>query len=156
MSWKENAACVGMNADMDVEVLTNVQRVKWAKGICEPCPVKTDCLRAALVEEAGQACQYRHLVRGGKTPRERYDMERLGTNCVVCGVEGNGCCDTCKDQAKRFRHELTDSMFNLPRLGCLGCGVELSLYATNDLCQRCGKLAARRPFRPAYLYREAS
>lgn len=39
-----------------------------AKALCAGCPVKRECLEAALVEEEGLSGRSRYLVRGGYTP----------------------------------------------------------------------------------------
>lgn len=42
-----------------------------AKAICDGCPVRVECLRLALTNEAGKARQQRFGVWGGLTPYQR-------------------------------------------------------------------------------------
>jgi hypothetical protein len=43
--------------------------------ICRDCPVKLDCLAAAMIEEAGSRRERRHGYRGGLGPEQRAQLE---------------------------------------------------------------------------------
>lgn len=47
-----------------------------ARVLCAACPVRAECLDAAMEEEGGLSARNRYLVRGGLTPRGR--AERAG------------------------------------------------------------------------------
>lgn len=47
-----------------------------AAALCAGCPVRQQCLAAALEEEGSLATGGRFLVRGGKTPAQRFRMYR--------------------------------------------------------------------------------
>lgn len=68
--WWEDAACRTADAELffTPEGLTREQRratERRAKLICARCPVRAQCLEAALVGEE------RHGIWGGLSPRER-------------------------------------------------------------------------------------
>lgn len=77
-SWWLEAACLGH----DTELWFNVtERGDWGtrrfvKSVCSECPVIEECLASALREEEGQPRDYRHGVRGGLDPLERYRYHR--------------------------------------------------------------------------------
>lgn len=65
--WWERAACAGM----DTEIFFSIRRKTEAQRVCASCPVRGECLRAAMRVES-QA--YRHGVWGGMSA---YARERL-------------------------------------------------------------------------------
>lgn len=76
--WVDGAVCRGrptwwwFDADPFVEAV--------AVALCRRCPVRTACLAAALVEEAGAGPVLRAGVRGGLTARQRHPA---GRRCPV-------------------------------------------------------------------------
>lgn len=73
-SWRARAACRGMDIEMFFPTRGGVARA--AKEICIECPVRTDCLVAALTEE--QTIEYESRgpfgIRGGITAQGRKDL----------------------------------------------------------------------------------
>lgn len=70
--WESRAACAGDHErfweDFDQEALN----ICWNR-----CPVRIDCLKAALTIEREQPNMYHFAtIRGGYTPHERYIMIR--------------------------------------------------------------------------------
>jgi transcription factor WhiB len=47
-----------------------------ADALCTGCPVRVECLRAAIEEERGLSGSGRYLVRGGLTPHGRVRLEK--------------------------------------------------------------------------------
>lgn len=43
--------------------------------VCASCPLRAQCLQAALDAEAGLAVTYRHSVAGGLTPEQRVALD---------------------------------------------------------------------------------
>jgi len=71
MSWKHDAACVGVDPDLFFGA-TEAE----AKAVCAGCPVKVDCLIYAVENDI------LHGVWGGRTPAERKD-DRLARRNIV-------------------------------------------------------------------------
>lgn len=64
----------------------NPEALARARGVCETCPVRTECYLAALSEEGGAAESNRFGVRGGVTPAQRYSVwRRDSVRCERCG-----------------------------------------------------------------------
>lgn len=74
--WEADALC----PQTDPEVFYPIKggNPQDAKDICHQCPVRVDCLQAAMAEE-GDAGSYRWGVRGGYTADERRRMARNHT-----------------------------------------------------------------------------
>lgn len=71
--WRDNAACSGLG-DLFVPRDEKSADANEARLICGRCPVRQECLDAAMKEE-GQTDEYRRAgVRGGLTPAERAEM----------------------------------------------------------------------------------
>ena len=66
-SWTERAACRGTDPD---ELFVQGAAQRRAKGICGPCPVRTECLADALDN------RIEFGVWGGMTERERRALLR--------------------------------------------------------------------------------
>jgi len=69
-AWRQHGRC----RDMDPDLFFPEGGAGWTREqyrrlrpVCLGCPVRLECLRAAVVEETG----YRHGFRGGLTPQER-------------------------------------------------------------------------------------
>ncbi|WP_030895810.1 WhiB family transcriptional regulator [Streptomyces sp. NRRL F-5053] len=74
-TWHNRAACLPTPANpVDPELFfpepDEIDRIRAAKALCAPCPVRRTCLDAAL--EAGD----REGVRGGMTAEEREPLHR--------------------------------------------------------------------------------
>ena len=63
MSWRQRAACRGV--DPDIFYASSDEEAEEAKAICRVCPVREACLEYALVNRE------RDGVWGGATERER-------------------------------------------------------------------------------------
>lgn len=70
----EDALCT--QSDPDLWFLESPDRIATAKRICDQCPVRGDCLDAALDHESNFGYTYRHGVWGGTTPAERDELAR--------------------------------------------------------------------------------
>ncbi|GGZ51481.1 WhiB family transcriptional regulator [Streptomyces rubiginosohelvolus] len=73
------AACLGTDTEVwfaeGNSALANADRAE-AKAVCARCPIRTDCLVTAIAEERGLSESSRYGIRGGKSPKQRYEMER--------------------------------------------------------------------------------
>src|SRR5690606_22050109 len=49
------------------------------RALCDPCPVRADCLRFALEVEGDARRENRHGIFAGATPRQRWAMWRCNT-----------------------------------------------------------------------------
>ena len=69
-----------------------------SRSVCEGCPVRSECLRAAMQEEAGQPKQRRFGVRGGVSPRARYKLALAAGRCEVCKtkIDKGVLCTSCE------------------------------------------------------------
>lgn len=82
-AWRLLAACQDADRELFFNCGSPAAR-KAARGICAGCPVRSDCLRAAMAEEhdPDQAPEsnrkLRYGVRGGLTPRERWVLAYPG------------------------------------------------------------------------------
>lgn len=75
--WRGRAACIGVDTEIFFPVHRN--RNETAMAICAGCPVRTECLTAALDEEGPiTAHGISYGIRGGKTADARRVM-LLGT-----------------------------------------------------------------------------
>lgn len=91
--WLADAACLGVTGypfyteeGVD-DTGGDTQGADDARGLCDTCPVRTECLLEALHYEHGVRPVRRHGVWAGYTPEERYEVERAGhVSCPVCGA----------------------------------------------------------------------
>jgi WhiB family redox-sensing transcriptional regulator len=74
--WQARAACAQLVAlGWEPETWTETDDPRGAAGqVCRHCPVREDCLAAALAEEAGRGRRSRHGIRGGLGPAARYRL----------------------------------------------------------------------------------
>jgi len=91
LGWWWDSIC--RESGVSFEELTDEVR-----DLCAACPVRSECLESALAEEAGEDDVNRHLIRGGKTPLDRYRMAvEQGTAAAPVGRkpldEGEQCMD---------------------------------------------------------------
>lgn len=113
--WCENAKCLGNDTEFFFQTGYGYQ---LAEEFCETCPVRTECLNSALLEEQGKQLFSRHGVRGGMNAKDRYNLSvdlglvdgkkqgnpRLEHRpCVICGaifrpftVRGKCCSKACQ------------------------------------------------------------
>lgn len=76
--WSERAACIGTDPRLWFDTVSPVHR-RRAREICAICPVRRECLDAAMDEEqltgesVAQNLKRRHGIRGGMTPFERFE-----------------------------------------------------------------------------------
>lgn len=79
-TWLERAACAEIGGDLFYPVAgseTHYLDLPRALDICRNhCPVRQECLEAAMQEERGKSWQYRHGVRGGLVREDRLALER--------------------------------------------------------------------------------
>ena len=115
--------CAGQNPEPWFPDRNNQREMHAAKALCNGCPVKQACLDDALRHETGLGKGSREGIFGGKTPAERYALERKGTGeqsqrrRISHGTEGGyrthlrrkeAPCDPCAEaamQAARRRRE---------------------------------------------------
>lgn len=106
--WQARAACRRLDA-VDAYTLffpPDAGRAVYreARKLCGDCPVRGECLDAALREE--DSTRYRYGMRGGLTPRERSQLARLPRRvCVTCGTEFQSsrdrrCCSPACDRER--------------------------------------------------------
>lgn len=72
LDWRQFAACSAVDPDVMFPAPGYRDGVERAKSVCVPCPVRLQCLRAALAIEGGITKDNRHGIAGGLTPSQRY------------------------------------------------------------------------------------
>lgn len=119
-TWRNQAACAGMNPDLFYP--ERGATLAHAKAVCAGCPVAADCLDHALTN--GE----RHGIWGGKSEQERGRIRRAAGSMgrstrtpAKCGTEagytrhirnGETACPACLDgkaRAQRDRNARRDS-----------------------------------------------
>lgn len=70
--WRQFAACRAVDPDVMFPAPGYRDGVERAKSVCVPCPVRLQCLSAALAIEGGITKDHRHGIAGGLTPSQRY------------------------------------------------------------------------------------
>lgn len=78
-AWVEEALCPEVDPELFFPPTKGGNAIKDshydnARRICQRCPVKTQCLEAAMAFEDGQSHYSRYGMFGGLTPRERADL----------------------------------------------------------------------------------
>lgn len=76
MNWWNEALCAEIGPDIFCQDDGPGTDYTLARQACALCPVSAECLEAALAEEAGTGKDDRYGMRGGKTPTQRWAMER--------------------------------------------------------------------------------
>lgn len=72
--WYSAAACFGME---ELFVPTNERLAGLeARAVCASCPVRPQCLQAALDEEGDDDAIFRAGIRGGLNPKQRAALRR--------------------------------------------------------------------------------
>jgi len=69
--WTAQAACRGFDVEM---FFTDARTGAAVVKVCDTCPVRGDCLEAAMVEEGHWGV--RHGIRGGLTGNQRARLSR--------------------------------------------------------------------------------
>lgn len=69
--WSNYAACRRINPDLMDPDGEDKDGIRYAKGVCNSCPVKDACLADALEEEGNRDPVFRAGIRGGLTTTER-------------------------------------------------------------------------------------
>lgn len=131
-AWHHDAACVGMDTSIFVPRTDVPERLAllWpaAREVCNSCPVKAECLAAALREEGPRSRASRFGMRGGATPDERARLasgraivvnghiQARGTKPpAACGTPGGyrrhvarktEPCDACRASEREYRRGL--------------------------------------------------
>lgn len=112
-AWEESAACAGIGTAVFFPEPTAIPGRQGthidysaAQAVCDGCPVRAECLEAAL--ERGE----RDGMWGGLTPRQRKSVRRSGRRQRVCAICGDSflaagravfCDDVCRATAARRR-----------------------------------------------------
>ncbi len=91
MSWRDEAACVGVDPNLffpgfttkqggwtNKQEVTAAKQTEEAKKICARCPVDLDCLNDALVHNFSY--HYDFGIWGGTTKRERHHIKQARVN----------------------------------------------------------------------------
>ncbi|RYZ27996.1 MAG: WhiB family transcriptional regulator [Propionibacteriaceae bacterium] len=85
-SWQELAACEGR----DPVMFDDHRRREEAKAMCDGCPVRSNCLEAAMQHEGARSARWRAGVWGGLTAQERAELARARdaapvlSRCELC------------------------------------------------------------------------
>ncbi|RSS59550.1 WhiB family transcriptional regulator [Streptomyces sp. WAC01280] len=72
--WDRSALCVGKPTNEFFPDPTDAEGHKAAVAVCGLCPVREECLAAALAEEGARGVSSRYGIRGGKTPTTRFHL----------------------------------------------------------------------------------
>jgi hypothetical protein len=73
--WYVLAECRDL-PELFIERDRDAEGLAMAREICAACPVRTECLAAAMVEEGSDDSTRRAGIRGGLTPTERGQLSR--------------------------------------------------------------------------------
>ena len=89
-NWTLDAACHGLPTELFFTPDNAGQGDGWyvsGKTICAICPVRQECLDAAMDEERNHVT-YRYGLRGGMTPAERgrFAAGDMRSTCIDCGL----------------------------------------------------------------------
>lgn len=89
--WTDRALCAKL-ADFDPDDYAT------ARPVCAACPVRQECLDAAMEEERGLGQHHRGSIRGGLSPVERAARDKIVNLCPDCqAVPLKGTAHTCAD-----------------------------------------------------------
>jgi hypothetical protein len=107
-NWRLNAACADRDPDLFFPTETSMRGYRYARSICESCPVRQACLDEAMAEEAGKSQALRFGMRGGLTPAERAIPE--GNHGTTAGESahrrrGEKACPACLEAGAIYRSE---------------------------------------------------
>lgn len=137
MTWRDLAACRGMDTNLFYPRRGDSVGVARARAVCASCPVRQECLDDALATESpsdgGSATRATVGVRGGLSARERI---RLPRPVAVAAPISHGTtggyrthlrrreepCQACADAQARYRNPQGDSRHDGWRTGELGAG----------------------------------
>lgn len=71
------ALCTQYDPDLFFPERGERDKAEQAREVCARCPVAAACLTDALKAEGGNSHSYRHGIRGGKSPNQRYQLYLL-------------------------------------------------------------------------------
>src|SRR5690554_2167760 len=80
--WRQHAACRGADPELffppplGANLAPLMRRIR---ALCDPCPVREQCLRFALDAEGDARRENRHGIFAATTPRQRWAMWRCNT-----------------------------------------------------------------------------
>lgn len=92
MNWRDYAACIGVPTEfyfIEKQGSDGGSETAMAKRICSTCPVRRQCLDAALYAERNVGPRLRFGIRGGLPPRKRAELwsrlqkQRTGKRCTL-------------------------------------------------------------------------
>lgn len=127
MTWRNDAACRGMDTNIFYPPPHNAEAVALAKGICATCPVSDDCLLEVLVD----VNNYDNFgIFGGTSAKQRQKLRRtlgIDRNPVTfelapCGTEAahrrhlrkeQRPCADCRQAHGRYLQELAEKRARL-------------------------------------------
>lgn len=124
--WRKQAACRGMDPNLFFVDRGDTKKCREARAICEPCPVKAECLQYAIDLDS-------HLegVWGGTTERERRGLRRVTLRNAVCEMCGREfryktrnpatCSDKCSTARARKLKLLARELNDLGECSIAGC-----------------------------------
>ena len=75
--WQYEAACYGFDTEFFFDIRSEGQQ-RAVKRVCFSCPVKAECLTAALEAESKMPTMSRFGVYGGLLPAERKSLSEKG------------------------------------------------------------------------------
>lgn len=102
--WTDRALCAKLT-DFDPEDYAT------ARPVCAACPVRQECLDAAMAEERGLSVSFRAGIRGGLGPHERTAIkgEPVCPDCRERPLEGRALtCAPCRHARKLARQRRRD------------------------------------------------
>ena len=73
--WHEQAACLGQDTELWFPYPGDLFTKSYALRVCGSCPVRRECLDAALAEETG-AVKGVYGIRGGMDADQRRQLHR--------------------------------------------------------------------------------
>lgn len=111
LTWRDFAACRGMNPDVFYPSKGDPQGVEAAKAVCRGCPVVAACLDDAVQSGEDDG------IRGGMATRERRlyarqvrkgEVERTCMQCHIAFmgfVQSQLCSDSCRRERERSNYQ---------------------------------------------------
>lgn len=91
--WEQKSKCLSnpilfeetaFGANERVSGQANREKISKAKRVCITCPVRQQCLDAAMTEEAYLGGLERHGIRGGLTAKDRILKANEDPKCARC------------------------------------------------------------------------
>jgi len=115
VTWRDLAACRGMDINLFFSERGDWHSVQAAKAACAACPVREQCLAEAIEEDEHSG----HGIRGGVGPKVRQKMRaaaggRKGWTPITHGTDhgyklhkrrGSEACEACRQAHARYTAE---------------------------------------------------